>query len=108
MNKECQLSDADGPLVICRGCTLSGELHVGHAAKMCELCEDHEPLTANSMKKLGGLLLDKARRIDELLAANMSYQQQVGGLKAEIKRVNNSTAVVVTLSEDIAIEKELV
>ena len=56
MDKTAQLHDRDGPLFVCRMCTLSGELHLGHEGSFCEVCRDHEPLTVEIIDKLAARL----------------------------------------------------
>ena len=67
MNEKAQLRDDEGPLVICRGCELSGEVEVGHG-QLCELCESAEPLTVEVIHKLVDLIpVQGGRRAHELL-----------------------------------------
>lgn len=99
-SKRAQLHDDNGMLVLCRGCSLSGDVAVGYVSEMCEICDCHEPLTVEAIEKLAALITRPPKpepaarlpighrpyveRVGELLVANNRYQEESRVARAKL------------------------
>ena len=57
-----EIGESQIKLVVCRGCLLSGEVHVFVEGAGCEVCDCAEPLTAEVVRELADLIPRPARR----------------------------------------------